>query len=132
MKLFKNNRVLQRLEQTAKHLRREITTLFFAFKDPRTPLISKFLILLTVAYALSPIDLVPDFIPVLGLLDDLVILPLLIYLSLKAIPSYLHDEFRAKADAQIRDIKKIKIFAVITILLIWTGIVFIAIKAFLW
>ncbi|HMA64109.1 MAG: YkvA family protein [Fibrobacterota bacterium] len=68
MKLFKKSRVFQKLEQTAKHRKREITTLYFALRDPRTPFVSKLLILLTVAYALSPIDLIPDFIPVLGLL----------------------------------------------------------------
>lgn len=130
MKLLKNSRTIQKLARTAKQLRREITTLVFALRDRRTPLFSKLLILLTVAYALSPIDLIPDFIPVLGMLDDIVILPLLIYLSIKTIPQHLHDEFREQADTQIKVTRQIKAFAVITILLIWAAIILLFVKLF--
>ncbi len=78
--------LVQRFQKAAKALKREVLTLYYACADPRTSWVMKLLPLLAIAYALSPIDLIPDFIPVLGLLDDLIILPLLIWLSIKLIP----------------------------------------------
>ena len=72
-------------------LTREVIALWFASRDPRTPLAAKVLALLVVAYALSPIDLIPDFIPVLGYLDEVVLLPGAIYLILKLIPAQVTD-----------------------------------------
>ncbi len=74
------------LEKRAQKLKRQMWALFLALKDPQTPWAAKLLIGTTVAYALSPIDLIPDFIPILGQLDDLVILPAMIVLALKLIP----------------------------------------------
>lgn len=62
------------------------------YKDPRTPKIAKILLWITIGYALSPIDLIPDFIPVIGYLDDLVILPALLYLAIKSIPKDVYAE----------------------------------------
>ena len=75
--------------------------LYFAARDPRTPLAAKVLAAVVVAYALSPIDLIPDFIPVIGLLDDLVLLPLGIALVLRLIPPEVMAEGRAKAEAAL-------------------------------
>lgn len=83
-----------RLKQAAKKLKSEAQVLMIAYKDKRTPAGAKLLIGLTVGYLLSPIDLVPDFIPVLGLLDDLLIVPLLISLSLKMIPAEVLTDAR--------------------------------------
>ena len=77
---------LSKLKRRARRLKRQIWAVFLAWQDPATPLLAKLVIALTVAYAVSPIDLIPDFIPVLGQLDDLVILPALIVLALKLIP----------------------------------------------
>jgi uncharacterized membrane protein YkvA (DUF1232 family) len=66
--------------------------------DPRTPKIAKWLMMAAVAYAVMPFDLIPDFIPVLGQLDDLVIVPLLVWLSLALIPSELKREIRTQSD----------------------------------
>ena len=76
---------LDRLRQAAKTLKRDGLTLWFALRDPRTPWWVKALIAFVVGYALSPIDLIPDFIPVLGLVDDLILLPGLIWLALRNI-----------------------------------------------
>ncbi len=86
-----------RLRDAAKQLKRNITALYFAFRDPRTPWYAKALALLIVGYALSPIDLIPDFIPLLGYLDDLILLPLGIWLALKIIPPDIMTDARAQA-----------------------------------
>ncbi|MEY4711731.1 MAG: hypothetical protein RIS88_1181 [Pseudomonadota bacterium] len=75
-----------RLLAWAGGLRGDVVTLWMALRHPRTPRIARIIAALAVAYALSPIDLIPDFIPVLGYLDDLVLLPLLVWLALRCIP----------------------------------------------
>lgn len=84
--------------ERARALRREVMTLWFAMRDPRTPRIARWLAAFVVAYALSPIDLIPDFIPVLGYLDDLVLVPLGIALVLRLVPAQVVEECRARAD----------------------------------
>lgn len=78
-----------RLSERARALKTELTALWYASQDPRLPLRAKAAIALTLAYALSPIDLIPDFIPVLGYLDDLILVPALITLSIRLIPAPL-------------------------------------------
>ncbi|MBX7458885.1 DUF1232 domain-containing protein [Qipengyuania sp. 1NDH17] len=90
-------RSLGRLADWAKTLKRDVLALWLAARDARTPLVAKLLAGAVAAYALSPIDLIPDFIPVLGLLDDLLIVPLGIWLVLKLIPAALMAEFRERA-----------------------------------
>ncbi len=89
--------MLQRLKTHTKALKTEIRALMIASRDPRTPWIAKALAVLIVAYALSPIDLIPDFIPVLGYLDDLILLPLGILLAIRLIPPQVMDEARQTA-----------------------------------
>ena len=90
-----------RLKEWARAMKREIAMLWLAARDPRTPVAAKLVAGLTAAYALSPIDLIPDFIPVLGLLDDLLIVPLGIWLALRLIPAPLADELRRKAQDKV-------------------------------
>lgn len=90
-------RSLGRLVDWAKALRRDVLALWFAARDQRTPLGAKLLAGAVAAYALSPIDLIPDFIPVLGLLDDVLIVPAGIWLVLKLVPELLMAEFRERA-----------------------------------
>lgn len=87
-----------RLLQWAKQLKAEAVTLWFCYRDPRTPLIAKILAIGVVAYAFSPIDLIPDFIPVLGLLDEAILLPLGIWLTLKFVPKPVLDACREQAE----------------------------------
>jgi uncharacterized membrane protein YkvA (DUF1232 family) len=87
------------LKQQARKLKAEGAALYHAYRDRRTPWTAKLLIAFTLAYLLSPVDLVPDFIPVLGQLDDLLILPLLIALSIRLIPAQVMDEARTRAAA---------------------------------
>lgn len=87
------------LRARAKALSREALTLWVAARDPRTPFAAKLLAGLVAAYAFSPIDLIPDFIPVLGLLDDLVIVPLGVWAVLRMVPAPLLAEYRENAAA---------------------------------
>lgn len=81
----------------AREVRRDVTALYFACRDPRVPWYTKAFVALVVAYALSPIDLIPDFIPVLGYLDDLVLLPLGVLMAVKMIPADVLAEHRERA-----------------------------------
>lgn len=95
--------LLGRLRATAARLALEVRALAGALGDPRVPLLARFVLLLVVAYALSPIDLVPDFIPVLGMLDELLVLPLGIWLALRLIPPALLEEHRRRAADPARE-----------------------------
>jgi uncharacterized membrane protein YkvA (DUF1232 family) len=88
-----------RLAPLRARLARDAHLLWIAARDPRTPLAAKLVGGMVAAYAFSPIDLIPDFVPVLGLLDDLILVPLGLALSLRLIPAPLVAEFRARADA---------------------------------
>ena len=91
--------MLKSLKEWARRLKCDVITLMFASRDPATPLLPKLLAIATVAYALSPIDLIPDFIPVIGYLDDVIIVPVGIWLCLRLIPPSVIDNNRAKAAA---------------------------------
>lgn len=90
--------LIERSKQWAKKIKRDGVTLWFARKHPATPLLAKALAVFVVAYALSPIDLIPDFIPVLGYLDDVILLPILIWLTVRLIPEQVMTECRIQAD----------------------------------
>jgi uncharacterized membrane protein YkvA (DUF1232 family) len=87
-----------RLRDKARALKRDTLALYFAIRDPRTPVAARVVAGLVVAYALSPIDLIPDFIPVLGLLDDLILVPLGIALCLRLIPAAVLADARVRAE----------------------------------
>lgn len=86
-----------RLWQWARLIKRDVTALWIAARDPRTPFVAKLVAVVITAYALSPIDLIPDFVPVLGYLDDMIIVPLGIMLAVRLIPVALLEEFRGRA-----------------------------------
>lgn len=106
---------------------RQMTALWFMLKDPRAPLAPKVLAFAVLAYALSPIDLIPDFIPVLGLLDDLILLPLGVALVIWLVPALLWQEMLAKADLFQGRLPKM-LTGLLLVLLLW-GLV---IGAFAW
>ncbi len=89
------------LRERIRALKRETLALYFAVRDPRTPLLAKFVAGVVVAYAFSPIDLIPDFIPVLGYLDDLILVPLGVMLALRLIPAEVMVAARAQAEASL-------------------------------
>ena len=81
-----------------KSIRHKIRILYYAARNPRLPLLSKILLGLTLGYALSPIDLIPDFIPLLGYLDDLILLPVLIWLTMRTIPEDIREDAEGEAE----------------------------------
>ncbi|MDB5525258.1 MAG: rane protein [Rhizobium sp.] len=93
-------RFLKSAKTWAKTIKRDVVALWIAARDPRTPVVAKIAAAAVAAYALSPIDLIPDFIPVLGYLDDLVIVPLGIMLAVRLVPQPLMTEFRDLASRQ--------------------------------
>jgi uncharacterized membrane protein YkvA (DUF1232 family) len=117
--------LLTKLKERAKRLKSEAQVLMIAYKDKRTPLSAKILIGLTVGYLLCPIDLIPDFIPMLGLLDDLIIVPALITLSIKLIPETILNDAREKLKANpTRYTKNNWLFAII-IIFIWVLVLYL-------
>jgi uncharacterized membrane protein YkvA (DUF1232 family) len=110
----------------AKQLKTEIVALYLASKHPGTPWYAKVLAALIIGYALSPIDLIPDFIPVVGYLDDLIIVPLGIALLIKIIPRDILEECRTKARSDILNKKPKNWVAAIIIVLIWLSAIYLA------
>ena len=92
---------VDRLRQWARELKRDVVALWLATGDPRVPFAAKLVAAITAAYALSPIDLIPDFIPVLGLLDDLILLPAGIWLALRLIPPDVMTDLRRAAGERL-------------------------------
>jgi uncharacterized membrane protein YkvA (DUF1232 family) len=90
--------MLERLRDWARRARRDVVALHLAARDPRVPWLAKAVVTCVAAYALSPVDLIPDFIPVLGYLDDLVVVPLGVLLAIRLVPPDLMAEFRREAD----------------------------------
>ena len=116
--------LFQQLKQFAQKMKTEITALYFALQEKETPISAKILAFLTVSYALSPIDLIPDFIPVIGILDDLVVLPLMIQWTIRLIPARIMASCREKAQHQSFHNKNIGLISAFLIVLLW-GILFV-------
>ena len=108
-------------------LKRETLALYLAARDPRTPWHARVVVAAVAAYALSPIDLVPDFIPILGLLDDAVLLPLGIALALRLIPAEVIAESRAKAAEKFATGRPVSRSAALAIVAIWCGMLVLAV-----
>src|SRR3954447_9863843 len=94
--------MLERMKNWARAIRRDVVAVWLAGRDPRVPWYAKLVALVVAAYALSPIDLIPDFIPVLGYLDDLIIVPLGIVLVVRLIPAELMAEFRSEGARRVQ------------------------------
>lgn len=109
--------MFDRLRRWARALKRDVVALYLAARDPRVPWYAKAVAACVAAYALSPIDLIPDFIPVLGYLDDLIILPLGILLAVRLVPPEVMAELRAEADR--RAARPTSRIAAIVIVALW-------------
>lgn len=115
---------LIRIKTWAARIKRDAVTLWFASKNPGTPWFAKALGVFVVGYALSPIDLIPDFIPVLGYLDDVLLLPALIWLAVSLIPDAVLAECRKQADAWMRSAgtKPVSRMGAVVIVLLWIAV----------
>ncbi|GHT48460.1 hypothetical protein FACS1894102_1560 [Spirochaetia bacterium] len=111
--------IITKLKETANQIKIDISTLYVAYQKKCVPIIAKIIIVITIIYALSPIDLIPDFIPILGYLDDLIILPALIILSIKLIPNEILIKCREEAKDIWKNGKPKRWYYGIPIIVIW-------------
>lgn len=116
------------LRQRAENLKTDVPAVFLALKDKRTPVLAKIFAALTVAYALSPVDLVPDFIPVLGYLDDVILLPALVALTVRFIPTGIMESCREKAKELWKDGKPKKWYYALPVVIFWLAVVLLIVK----
>lgn len=126
------HRLSRSLRRRAGKLKRQIWALYLALRDPDTPLLARVVAAAAVAYALSPIDLIPDFIPVLGYLDDLLILPALIALAIRLIPPQVAARHRREAWRHLASGDRIRgagTAAAVLFVLLWLGILALILKA---
>jgi uncharacterized membrane protein YkvA (DUF1232 family) len=117
--------MFERIKTWAKQLKRKVFILYFAYKDTRTPWYAKVFAICVVAYAFSPIDLIPDFIPILGYLDDVILIPLGVAFVFKMLPKSVIQECTVKAEERMKNGKPKNWFVGSIIILVW-------IMAFLW
>jgi uncharacterized membrane protein YkvA (DUF1232 family) len=111
-----------KLMQRAKALERDTLAVWFAYRDERTPRKARIVAAIVTAYAFSPIDLIPDFIPILGYLDDLILVPVGITLALRMIPPQVMADARAKAARHLTEKKPVSWLVGTLIILTWVGI----------
>ena len=123
--------MFQKLAARARKLKTDVPALFLCMKDSETPVIAKILAGLTLAYALSPIDLIPDFIPVLGYLDDMILLPAMVALTIRLIPPAVFARYRIEAEGMWVNGKPGKWYFAIPIALFWCVILFLILRKFL-
>jgi uncharacterized membrane protein YkvA (DUF1232 family) len=114
-------KLIGRLRRWARLLKRDVMALYFAAKDRRVPWYAKVVAGCVAAYALSPLDLIPDFIPVLGYLDDIILVPLGIALAIRLIPPELLEEHRRKAEAQAAQ-RPVSRWAAAVIITVWLAL----------
>lgn len=122
--------ILDNVKARAKQLKKEIRVIYIAYRKPGVPWYAKTIAAMVIGYALSPIDLIPDFIPVLGYLDDLVLIPLGIYFVIKLIPEDVLEECRLEAEEVFRGGKPKNWIAAFIIVLVWLSIIGIIIIKF--
>ena len=115
------------LKARARQLKGEVVALYYAARHPDTPWYAKALVVAIVAYAVSPIDLIPDFIPVLGLLDDIILLPFAIALAVKMVPAEVMAECRERASRQGAIGSRSGKIAAVCIALLWIALLVLAI-----
>lgn len=107
--------------QWAQRVKQDSVMLWFACRHPQTPWLAKAISAVAVAYALSPIDLIPDFIPVLGYLDDAVLLPAMVWLAVRCLPQAVKDECQSQAQAwlQTHDAKPVNAWGIVWVACVW-------------
>ena len=119
-----------RLKERAKKLKTDIPAVFLALKEKKTPWYAKIVAAGVVVYALSPVDLIPDFIPVLGYLDDVIILPAIVALCVKCIPRDIFESCRERAEGLWANGKPKRWYYAIPFVLIWIVVIAFLILAF--
>ena len=123
--------MLARLKQSARLLKREVRALYFAYRDPRTPWYARIWTAGVLAYAFSPIDLIPDFIPFLGYLDDLLIIPVGVLVALKLIPTLVMAESRQRAEAGLDQKMPVGWGFVVVVIVVWGALLALLVRLLL-
>ena len=116
------------LKERAKKLKTDIPAVYLALKDENTPIAANIFAAITVAYALSPIDLIPDFIPVLGYLDDIILLPALVAVTISLIPENIMENHRKSARDLWKNVRPKKWYYAFPIVLIWGLLIWLIVK----
>ena len=118
--------LIEQLKSWARSFKKDVLILWFSAKNPKTPLAPKAICIFIVAYALSPIDLIPDFIPVLGYVDDLILLPILIWSAITLIPNIIIQDSRAQAEEWLKhnNTKPKSKFGLLIVIFIWAVMLF--------
>ncbi len=112
------NKLKAKSQEINRKIRSSVTFLYLGVRDPRMPVHVKLLILLIIAYVISPIDLIPDFIPVIGLLDDIILVPILLACVIRLMPENLKHEYESREPVEIEDKRLARLGAAIVIL-VW-------------
>ena len=119
----------EQLSARARKLKSDVPAVFLAMKDSQTPLLAKVLASVAVIYALSPVDLIPDFIPVLGYLDDVLLLPILVAAAIKLIPAPVWEDCRQRAEGMWADGKPKHWYYALPVVLLWLVVILLIAKA---
>ncbi len=121
--------MLKKLKEKGRELKSNVFLLYRSSRDPRMPLHVKILALLIVAYIISPIDIIPDFIPVLGLLDEVILVPIMLSFTVSLIPDEIGQEYQQQGELKIEDWRLI-VMGSVMVLLIWSILIALYVYAF--
>ena len=124
--------MLQTVNAWAKRIKQQVRLLWAAYQHPECPIYVKALITFIVLYALSPIDLIPDFVPILGYLDDLILIPIFIWITIKLVPDDVRAQSREQAQQWLKSnqLKPKSYLGLFIILLIWILLIWVCVKSY--
>lgn len=121
--------MLKKIREKGRELKSNVFLLYRGSRDPRMPLHVKILALLIVAYIISPIDIIPDFIPVLGLLDEVILVPIFLTFTVSLIPDEIRQEYQQQDVLNIED-RRLAVMGSVMVLLIWSVLIALCLYAF--
>jgi len=121
--------MLKKIREKGKELKSNVFLLYRGSRDPRMPLHVKILALLIVAYIISPIDIIPDFIPVLGLLDEVILVPIFLTFTVSLIPDEIRQEYQQQDELEIED-RQLVVMGSVMVLLVWSVLIALCVYAF--
>jgi len=121
--------MLKKIREKGRELKSNVFLLYRGSRDPRMPLHVKILALLIVAYIISPIDIIPDFIPVLGLLDEVILVPIMLAFTVSLIPDEIRQEYQQQDELEIED-RQLVVMGSVMVLLVWSVLIALCVYAF--
>ena len=121
--------MLKKLSEKARELKSSVFLLYGSLVDPRMPLHVKILALLIVAYIISPIDIIPDFIPVLGLLDEVILVPIMLSFTVRLVPDEIRQEYQQQNVVKIEN-RRLVVMGSAMVLLVWSLLITVCVYVF--